>query len=131
MKFYNRQELYGYTERRLGSPIMVVDVDITQMDDRFDDAVEFYHSTLVKHMNVIQQHFDLVCSWDDLDEQFYINNQWVRDYFTALVHRNWVQNLTKCRRRDLMGGVKIDVATMRSLAEQAISKLEVKLEAWS
>ena len=39
----SRQQLKEYCLRRLGEPVVDVNVDDEQLEDRIDDALKFYH----------------------------------------------------------------------------------------
>ena len=44
----SRQELIDYSLRRLGAPVLEINVDDDQIDDLVDDAIQFYN----------ERHFD-------------------------------------------------------------------------
>ena len=54
----SREELIEYCLRRLGSPVIEINVDEDQLDDRIDDALQFYqeyHSDAVSRVYLKHQ----------------------------------------------------------------------------
>lgn len=64
MAIATRQQLIDYCLRRLGSPVIGINVDEMQLEDRIDDAVQFF----------VEYHFDGV-------EQLYLPHQITQDDF--------------------------------------------------
>lgn len=53
MAIANRQDLIDYCLRRLGAPVIQIDVDTTQLEDRIDEAIQYYqeyHSDAIHDM---------------------------------------------------------------------------------
>ena len=46
----SRQELIDYCLRRLGAPVLEINIDDDQIDDLVDDALQYFH----------ERHFDVV-----------------------------------------------------------------------
>jgi hypothetical protein len=50
----SRQELIDYCLRALGAPVIQINVEASQLDDRIDEAIQFYHNY---HADATIQHF--------------------------------------------------------------------------
>ena len=55
------------------------------------------------------------------------NDLYLKRYATALIKRNWAQNLSKFKDMTLPGGVKIDGATMMTEAKEELKELEAEV----
>ena len=58
MRPYSRQELKDYCLRRLGYPVIQINVDDAQVEDRLDDALQYfseYHFDGVERVYLLKQ----------------------------------------------------------------------------
>jgi hypothetical protein len=55
------------------------------------------------------------------------NDMFLKRYATALIKRQWGQNLQKFKGIAMIGGVEIDADTIYSQAQEEIEKLEEKI----
>lgn len=56
------------------------------------------------------------------------NDYWLKQYFTALVKKQWAQNLSKYENIQLLGGVTLNGAQLYQQAQEEIQKLEEDVE---
>ena len=50
----NRQDFKDYCLRRLGAPVIEINIDDDQVEDRIDDAIQYWQDTiLTAHRNSI------------------------------------------------------------------------------
>jgi hypothetical protein len=69
---------------------------------------------------------------DPLDWTEIYNNQWIKEYTTALIKRQWGSNLSKYNGFQLPSGMTLDGATILQTALQEIEQLELELQTtWS
>lgn len=128
-----RQELSDYCLRRLGAPVIEINVDDDQLDDRLDDALQFYQEyhhdatirTYLKHQ-VTQNDIDngyipindsiiyvknvfpftaksSAISMFDIKYQLHINDLYDLSYIGDLVHYEMVQSYIALLDRQLNG----------------------------
>lgn len=69
MSIANREEFIEYCLRRLGHPVMEINVDIDQIDDRIDDAFQFYQDY---HYDATEQTY-----WSHQITQIDIDNAYI------------------------------------------------------
>lgn len=222
----NRAEFVMYIKRRLGYPVIQINIDDAQIDDRIDDALSFYQTF---HFNAVDRvYISYALTADDITNKYVIiphnvdgimnlwvntslfmqdysftlkimqaynngsmsevmgveqaigtinamitkkpiwtynknshkcsisttwtilkpgnhimyealvavdpdvessvwNDQWLKRYATALVKRNWGENLSKYEGLTLPGGTTINGEGIRSSAETEIEKLETEV----
>ena len=60
-----RQELIDYCLRKLGAPVLEINIDDDQIDDLVDDALQYFHE---RHFNgVTQMYLKYKITQDDID----------------------------------------------------------------
>jgi hypothetical protein len=64
----SRQELKEYCLRKLGAPVINIEIDDTQMDDRLDDAIQTFHEQHYDGSEIKWVHYAL--TQDDLDSGY-------------------------------------------------------------
>lgn len=68
MPITNKTDLISYAKRRLGEPVIKVNIDTTQATDRVDDALEYYRDY---HFNALARRYKkYTVSQADIDNRF-------------------------------------------------------------
>jgi hypothetical protein len=140
----SRQGLIDYCLRQLGDPVVEINVDEDQLEDRVDEAIQYYreyHSdatvrTYLKHQvsaadvnndYIIAEVYQVINP--DTHTSVY-NDMWLKEYTTALIKRQWGQNLIKFEGMQLPGGVMLNGRQIYDDAQSEIERLRenIRLE---
>jgi hypothetical protein len=141
----SRATLISYCKRELGHPVIEINVDDDQVDDRIDEALQFYQEY---HHDAIDMDWKNEVQIDDylifecyriLDPDTYTdvyNDYFLKKYSTALIKRQWGQNLIKFEGMTMPGGVTFNgrqfyddaVADLEKLTEEARLNWEMPVD---
>jgi hypothetical protein len=83
-----------------------------------------WYSTFQPHQYIVVDCYRVI---DPLDSPSIWSDRWLQDYATALVKRQWAQNMSKYQGVQLPGGVTLDAKSMMAEAIEDIKALELDL----
>ena len=125
----SRQQLIDYCLRKLGAPVLEINLDDDQIDDSVDDAIQLFNE---RHFDGVERMFlKYKITQEDLDRgraftQVY-NDPFLKLYLTALMKRQWGQNLIKFRGVKLPGGIELNGREIFDDAERDIESLRSRM----
>ena len=78
-----RSQLKEYCLRRLGFPVLEINIDDDQIEDLMDDAIQYFNE---RHYNGIE--FFLLCYFIDISTKKHNDKQAISIYFASIFANN-------------------------------------------
>lgn len=106
----------------LESTRQMIDVDPRFKYVRHERKVKIYDGERSVGYPIVMRAFRMI------DPEAVWNDKWLKEYATALIKRQWGENVSKFEGIELLGGVKINGDRLMRESAEEIEKLEIELQ---